>query len=90
MWFEEEAPSSMAIQSNEPVPEDSQDQDLAEAVAEIREIAKSQSRFVELYSAFPLSNRSTNSNPIRGTNAFPIDQATYESCLDPSNYTRRP
>jgi uncharacterized LabA/DUF88 family protein len=67
----------------------SQDQDLSEAVAEVKDIAKTQSRFVELYSVFPSSNQSTNANPIRGTQAIPIDQATYESCLDPSNYSRQ-
>lgn len=67
----------------------SQDQDLSEAVAEVKDIAKGQSRFVELYSAFPVSSRSTNTLPIRGTQAIPVDQATYESCLDLSNYTRQ-
>jgi len=67
----------------------SQDQDLSEVVAEVREIAKDQGRRVEMYCAFPRSAKTTNIHPIRGTTAFEIGQAFYEACLDPSNYRRR-
>jgi uncharacterized LabA/DUF88 family protein len=67
----------------------SQDQDLSEAVTEIREIAKHQGRWVEMYCAFPRSPSTTNTQPIRGTTAIEIDRAFYDACLDPSNYRRR-
>jgi hypothetical protein len=67
----------------------SQDQDLAEAVAEVRQIARDQQRPVDLYCAFPRSHQTTNLQPIRGTTAIEIDRALYDACLDPSNYRRR-
>ena len=67
----------------------SQDQDLSEAVSEVREIAKDQHRRVELFCAFPVSDKTTNTHPIRGTTAFEIDRPFYDACLDPSNYRRK-
>jgi hypothetical protein len=67
----------------------SQDQDLSEAVTEVRQIAQDQRRFVEMYCAFPRSANTTNVNPIRSTTAIEIDRAFYDACLDPSNYRRR-
>lgn len=64
----------------------SQDQDLSEAVSEIREIAKDQRRSIEMYCAFPRSNNTTNIVPIRGTLPIEIDRVFYDACLDPSNY----
>lgn len=64
----------------------SQDQDLSEAVSEIREIAKDQRRSLEMYCAFPRSNNTTNIVPIRGTLPIEIDRVFYDACLDPSNY----
>jgi uncharacterized LabA/DUF88 family protein len=66
----------------------SQDQDLSEAVSEIKEIAREQGRFVHLYCAFPRSGKTTNAEPIRGTNALEITRELYDACLDPSNYRR--
>jgi hypothetical protein len=66
----------------------SQDQDLSEAVTEIREIARDQRRYVELFTAFPCSAKSSNRNPIRGTNPIEIDRAVYDACIDPSSYHR--
>lgn len=67
----------------------SQDQDLSEAITEIREIANDQKRFVEMFCAFPHSSSATNDKPIRGTTAILIDRALYDSCLDRSHYSRR-
>jgi uncharacterized LabA/DUF88 family protein len=66
----------------------SQDQDLSEAVTEIREIARAERRTVELFCTFPRSANSTNTAPIRGTTAFEIDRSLYDACLDRSNYRR--
>jgi uncharacterized LabA/DUF88 family protein len=66
----------------------SQDQDLSEAVSEVRELAKDQRRGIEMFCAFPRSRNTTNTLPIRGTTAIEIDQAFYDACLDPSNYRR--
>ncbi len=67
----------------------SQDQDLSEAVSEVREIAKFQRRFVEMHSAFPCSDKTTNTKPIRGTTEFRIGRSFYDACLDPNNYSGR-
>ncbi len=67
----------------------SQDQDLAEAVTEMREIARDQKRPFEVFCAFPCSNNTTNMQPIRGTTAIEIDQALYDKCLDRNNYRGR-
>jgi len=44
----------------------SQDQDLSEAVTEVRAIAKDQHRGVEMFCAFPRSGKTTNIHAIRG------------------------
>ncbi|WP_407673514.1 hypothetical protein [Paludisphaera rhizosphaerae] len=67
----------------------SQDQDLSEAVSEIRGIAKSQNRSVEMFSAFPVSRKTRNPHPIRGTTPIEIDRPLYDACLDRSNYRPR-
>jgi len=45
----------------------SQDQDLSEAVDEIRHIARSQNRWIKIASAFPLENTSTNKRGLNKT-----------------------
>jgi uncharacterized LabA/DUF88 family protein len=67
----------------------SQDQDLSEAVTEVREIAKDQHRRVEMFCAFPRSGKTTNTHPVRGTTAIEMDRAFYDACLDLNNYHRR-
>ncbi len=64
----------------------SQDQDLAEVVTEVRQIAKEQDRWIKLISAFPSGNKATSVRGINGTDWHRIDQATYDSCLDPKDY----
>jgi hypothetical protein len=64
----------------------SQDQDLSEAVSEVKAIAQDQRRFVELYCAFPYSDQTANAKAIRGTDAIEIDRAVYDTCLDPNKY----
>lgn len=64
----------------------SQDQDLTEAVEEVRLIATQQGRWIKLASAFPVSPTITNSRGINQTDWIKIDRKTYDSCLDPRDY----
>lgn len=64
----------------------SQDQDLAEATRAVKAIGRSQNRRIDLYSAFPFADSIDNKTPIGDTIAIKINQADYESCLDPSKY----
>lgn len=64
----------------------SQDQDLGEAVLEVRSIAKEQGRSVEIVSAFPTSGLATSSRGIDKTTWFPMDKAFYDACIDPRDY----
>jgi uncharacterized LabA/DUF88 family protein len=64
----------------------SQDQDLAEVAAEVRNIAREQDRWLKLVSAFPSGPRATALRGINKTDWFRIDQETYDKCLDPRDY----
>lgn len=64
----------------------SQDQDLSEVAAEIREIAREQSRWIKAASAFPWSPASRNARGINKTDWIRIDRATYDACLDRRDY----
>ena len=68
----------------------SQDQDLSEVVAEVREIAREQSRWIKVASAFPWSQTSRNARGINKTDWIRIDRATYDACLDRRDYRRKP
>lgn len=62
----------------------SQDQDLAEAVLELFDIAKVQGRAIKIISAFP-----ENKFALRGIDRaewFRMDKSFYDSCLDPRDY----
>ena len=63
----------------------SQDEDLVPAVELAREVARGQGRTIELESVFP---RVPGKRPfgIDKTTWMPIDKATYDACLDLSNY----
>jgi uncharacterized LabA/DUF88 family protein len=60
----------------------SQDQDLVEAVNEIKEIAKQQRRWIKIASAYPESADKRLNKGIYGTDWIGIDRATYAACLD--------
>jgi uncharacterized LabA/DUF88 family protein len=62
----------------------SQDQDLSEAAAEIREIAHEQGRWIKIASAFPSGAR--NRRGIDLTDWISIDRVTYDSCIDSRDY----
>jgi len=60
----------------------SQDQDLVEAVNEIKEIAKQQRRWIKIASAYPESAEKRLNKGIYGTDWIAIDRATYAACID--------
>lgn len=64
----------------------SQDQDLTEAVDDVKLIAHQQNRWVRLACAFPQSPTSHNRRGISKTDWIPIDRATYKSCIDARDY----
>lgn len=64
----------------------SQDQDLSEVAAEIRTIAREQSRWIKIACAYPLSPNTRNRRGIDRTDWIPIDHATYDRCLDRRDY----
>ena len=68
----------------------SQDQDLSEAVDEIRAIAGEQGRVMQIACAFPSSPTSTNRRGIDRTDWIRVDRGTYDSALDPRDYRPKP
>ncbi len=64
----------------------SQDQDLTEAVEEVKTIAKEQNRWIKIASAFPVSPTYRNRRGIDKTDWILIDRTTYEACLDLTDY----
>ena len=64
----------------------SQDQDLTEAVEEIKHIATAQGRWIKVACAFPISPTSRNKRGIDKTDWIKIDRETYDACLDQRDY----
>lgn len=64
----------------------SQDQDLSEVAAEIRDIADEQGRWIKVASAYPWTETSRNARGISNTDWMQIDKATYDACIDPRDY----
>ena len=64
----------------------SQDQDLAEVARDIREIARSDQRWIKIVSAFPSGPNATSDRGIDMTDWFKMDQTFYDACLDPRDY----
>ncbi len=64
----------------------SQDQDLSEVAAEIRQIARRQGRWIKIASAFPYSPVVRKARGIDWTDWIRIDRSTYDACLDPRDY----
>lgn len=64
----------------------SQDQDLVEAVRELRAIARDQDRWIKAVSAFPASEYSRNRRGINETDWIRISRQVYERCWDPNDY----
>ena len=68
----------------------SQDQDLSEVADEVRIISKDQGRWIKVACAFRLSPASRNRRGVNKTDWIRIDRATYDACLDPNDYRRKP
>jgi uncharacterized LabA/DUF88 family protein len=68
----------------------SQDQDLSEVAQELRSIGKRDSRWIKMASAFPTSPTIRNRRGINGTDWVTFDRATYDACIDPTDYRPRP
>ena len=64
----------------------SQDQDLSEVADEVRDIGREQDRWMKIASAYPVSPVSSNGRGVNGTDWLKIDRATYDACIDPSDY----
>jgi uncharacterized LabA/DUF88 family protein len=64
----------------------SQDQDLAEVVQDVREIARTQNRWVKVVSAFPDSPTASANRGIANTDWFRMKRAFYDRCLDQRDY----
>ena len=68
----------------------SQDQDLSEAVDEIRMISKRHRRWIKVASAYPSSPTCPNDRGINGADWIKIHKATYDLCIDPIDYRPKP
>ena len=64
----------------------SQDQDFAQAVEEIKDIAQEQKRWIKLVCAFPYGPSASIKKGIRDCEPFRMDEAFYNACLDPRDY----
>ncbi len=64
----------------------SQDQDLSEAVDEVRRLSAQQSRWIKPACAFPISPTARNRRGINGADWIRIDRTLYDSCIDPLDY----
>ena len=67
----------------------SQDQDWAEVADEIREISRSDDRWLKVASAFPINPAAPRSRGINRTDWFGMDRNFYDACLDPMDYRLR-
>lgn len=64
----------------------SQDQDLSEAVEDVKKIAVLNSRWIKIACAFPVSPTVAKPRGINGTDWIKIDRSIYDACLDPNDY----
>ena len=64
----------------------SQDQDLSEAVTDIHRIRAETSRWIKVYSAFPVADNGAHAPAIKGAAPLPISHADYKRCIDPLDY----
>lgn len=64
----------------------SQDQDLSEVVADIKQIAYTAGRNINLACAFPTGPKASSKRGINGTRWVRIEQPDYDQCLDPKDY----
>ena len=66
----------------------SQDQDLAEVVRDVKEIARDSRppRWIKVVSAYPAGSRATAGRGIDRTDWYPIGEDRYNACLDERDY----
>ena len=64
----------------------SQDQDLSEAVDDVKKIARINNRWIKLTCAFPISPTIQKPRGINGTDWIPFNRVTYGNCLDLNDY----
>lgn len=64
----------------------SQDHDFGPAVRLAKDIARNQNRQLSYESAFPFESGRLSHRGVPGTTWVHIDKATYDSCLDPTDY----
>ncbi len=64
----------------------SQDQDLAEVVEDVIDIARSHPRWIKVASAFPVGVNATSARGINNAYWVEMDQVFYDACLDPKDY----
>ncbi len=64
----------------------SQDQDLSEVAEEVRYIARKESRWIKIASAFPVGPASRNKRGINDTDWIKIDRDMYDRCIDERDY----
>lgn len=67
----------------------SQDQDLSEAVSEVKLISQREQRWLCVASAYPVSPTYSNRRGINGTNWIRIQRAAYDACIDPNDYREK-
>lgn len=67
-----------------------QDQDLSEAVVDVKTIAALQKRWITVACAFPrMPGKRDNRRGVQGTEWKPISREDYHACLDPMDYRPR-
>lgn len=64
----------------------SQDQDLTEAVEEVKRIAREQARWIKVACAYPISQTLRNRRGIDKTDWVKITRTMYDACLDHRDY----
>lgn len=67
----------------------SQDQDLSEAVQDVRKISMNQDRWIKCACAFPTSPTVPKARGINGTEWIRMDLRIYDACIDPHDYRPR-
>jgi hypothetical protein len=68
----------------------SQDQDLTEAVDEMKIISRDASTRITVASAYPSGPAPCNDRGIDKTDWIRIDRKTYDACIDPTDYRIEP
>lgn len=66
----------------------SQDQDLAEAIKDIKEIAREKRRWIKLVCAFPNGPNASSKRGVDGCDWLRMEEAFYQNCLDLRDHWR--